>query len=362
MIAVHDLKRHTARMRQPLLDAMTAVFESGWFILGQSVARFEQAFAAYLGAAGVVGVGNGTDALELALRTLGVGAGDQVLVAANAGGYGSTAIRACGAQPVYVDIEEGGYGLCPEAFSRALAARPKAAVVTHLYGRLAAIEPMVAAARDAGVGVIEDCAQAHGARRGVHHAGAFGDLACWSFYPTKNLGAIGDGGAVSSMRADLLDSVRQLRQYGWAHKYHCTRGGGRNSRLDELQAAALSVMLPLLDQDNARRRAIAARYVDEIRHAAIDAPSRQGEHDVVHLYVLRSGARDALAAHLRNLGIGCDVHYPIPDHRQPAWAQPLCSLPRTETLASSVLTLPCHPTLSDEECARVIDACNRFRA
>jgi dTDP-4-amino-4,6-dideoxygalactose transaminase len=218
-------------------------------------------------------------------------------------------------------------------------------------------------ARDAGVALIEDCAQAHGARRGGVYAGAFGDLGCYSFYPTKNLGALGDGGAVISNDGALAGRVRQLRQYGWEAKYHAALAGGRNSRLDEIQAALLAVKLGRLDADNERRRAIARAYAAGIANPAIRAPRRDGSDDVVHLYVLRCARRDALRAHLNAHGIASDVHYPVPDHRQAVdyGDAGAVSLPLTERLAAEILTIPCHPAMDDDEVARVIAACNAFR-
>jgi dTDP-4-amino-4,6-dideoxygalactose transaminase len=236
-------------------------------------------------------------------------------------------------------------------------------IVTHLYGRLAAVEELTRIAHEAGAIVIEDCAQAHGARLAGKHAGTFGDIGCFSFYPTKNLGALGDGGAVITRDTARAERVRQLRQYGWARKYHCEITGGRNSRLDEMQAALLSVKLGWLDRQNGARRLVAQRYHEDIRNPHITVPCRDGESDVAHLYVIRTAHRARLAAHLAAAGVQTDIHYPLPDHRQPIFGDRFASvhLPITETLADEILTLPCHPALSEEEIAHVIDACNRFR-
>jgi dTDP-4-amino-4,6-dideoxygalactose transaminase len=361
-IPVFDLARQLAPQRAALESAVLAVIRSGRFVLGDQVAAFESAFAAYCGAQCAVGVANGTDALELALRSVGVGSGDRVITVANAGGYGTTAIRACGAEPLYVDVDAESMQVDSRYFERAMAAGPRAAIVTHLHGRLADIEALQRVAVARGVPMVEDCAQAHGARLNGKHAGTFGTLGCFSFYPTKNLGALGDGGAVITQNNRLAEHVRSLRQYGWHGKYRVERVGGRNSRLDELQAAVLYHRLAGLDDDNRVRRAVAARYAREIRNPLLWMPVRGGEHDVVHLFVVLTRHRDALVAHLTAHAIGCDVHYPVPDHRQPGWTMPddTPPLPITEQLAQQVLTLPCFAAMTDEEIARVIDTCNYF--
>ena len=364
MLAIHDLKRQQEPLRPEIERALATVVASGRYVLGEQVERFEAEFARYCAVAHAVGVGNGTDALELALRAVGVGPGDRVLAVANAGGYAGAAIAACGARAVYLDVDPDSMLLQPDAVAAALDSPPKALVVTHLYGRLAPAAALARLARAAGVAVIEDCAQAHGARREGICAGGFGDLGCYSFYPTKNLGALGDGGAVVTNDAGLAQRVRRLRQYGWEGKYHVAEAGGRNSRLDELQAAVLRVKLRDLEAGNARRREIARRYGDTMRNPAIVVPRRGAEDDVVHLFVVRCATREALRAHLAARGIGTDVHYPVPDHLQPVAGGEHSGLrlPHTERLAREILTLPCHPALSDEEVARVADACNDFRA
>jgi dTDP-3-amino-2,3,6-trideoxy-4-keto-D-glucose/dTDP-3-amino-3,4,6-trideoxy-alpha-D-glucose/dTDP-2,6-dideoxy-D-kanosamine transaminase len=363
-IPVFDLARQLAPQRGELEAAVLDVIRRGHFVLGHHVAAFEAEFAAYCGAAHAVGMGNGTDALELALRALGVGLGDRVVTTANAGGYGTAAIRACGAVPLYVDVDRRSMQVDIDDFERAMSAGPSAAIVTHLYGRLADVEGLQRVAVGYGVPLVEDCAQAHGARLHGQHAGTFGSIGCFSFYPTKNLGALGDGGATITHDEDLATSLRTLRQYGWRRKYHVERAGGRNSRLDELQAAVLRHRLPALDGDNRRRRAIAERYHRYIENALLEIPVRQGESDVVHLFVVLTRHRDALAAHLAAHNIDSDVHYPVPDHRQPGLplANGVPPLHVTEQLARQVLSLPSFPAMSEEEIVRVIDACNSFAA
>ncbi len=354
MIPVNDLKRQNAPLMASLAAIAGEVIESGWYILGPRVAAFEKAFAAYCGAAECISTGNGTDALELALRACGVGAGDQVAVVANAGGYGAAAVRAAGAEPLFVDVEPEFMLMDARSLEARMTGRTRAVIATHLYGRMADMPRLLAVAAARGAAVIEDCAQAHGAQLAGKRAGAWGAAACFSFYPTKNLGALGDGGAIVTSDAAVAERARRLRQYGWASKYRSTLAGGRNSRLDEMQAALLAVKLPLLDGWNERRRAIARRY-----DQALGASRARDAADVVHLYVLRARDRDAARERLRAAGIGTDVHYPIPDHRQEpargeAWAA--CALPVTEQCCREVLTVPCFPELSEEEAGRVAAA------
>ena len=347
------------------LDATARrVIAGGWYVLGPELEGFEREFAAYCGVAHAVGVASGSDALELALRALGLGPGAAVATVANAGGYATAAILAVGATPRYVDVAAGTGLLDPAALDGILAAGPVAAlIVPHLYGRLAPMTEILARCRPGGVAVIEDCAQAHGARRDGRRAGSFGAVGCFSFYPTKNLGALGDGGALVSDDPVLAGRIRALRQYGWGDKYHVERPGGRNSRLDELQAAFLRLGLPALDGWNRRRRAIADRYRAGIRHPGVACPPPGGEDDVAHLFVLRCAGRDRLAAHLAARGIGCAVHYPVPDHRQPGWREACAGagpLPVTELLAAEILSLPCYPELEDREVEAVINAVNAW--
>lgn len=364
VIPVNSLRRHTSAIEDQLIEAANDVIRSGYFVLGPHVKAFESAFAEYCGVGHCVSVANGTDALELALRALGVGSGDKVAVVANAAMYGTTAVMACGATPVFIDVLADEATMDPERLADALANHSlKAVIVTHLYGRLARIEAIAALCDAHGVALVEDCAQSHGARtpRGTH-AGAFGEVATFSFYPTKNLGALGDGGAAVCRDESLANRLRQLRQYGWSKKYTNELAGGRNSRLDEIQASMLARMLPLLDVWNARRRAIANRYSSEIQSTRLALPPPAGEEYVAHLYVVRTSDRAALQGHLQQLAIQTEVHYPLADHRQPCFQGRFDDtvLPVTEELCESIITLPCFPEMTEEEVQRVIDACNRF--
>ena len=362
-IPLNSLLRHIAPIQDALSAAADRVVRSGYYVLGPHVEAFENAFAAYCGAEHCIGVANGTDALELSLRGVGVLRGDRVAVVANAAMYSTSAVLAIGAEPVFVDVGDDAT-MDPKALSAAIEQTGvRAIVLTHLYGRLADVDAIVEIARTAGASLVEDCAQAHGAKHANGRAaGSFGDAASFSFYPTKNLGALGDGGAVVTRRADVAARVRQLRQYGWGEKYRNEHLGGRNSRLDEMQAAFLNLMLPLLDDWNTRRREIANLYSSGIRNPAITLPPKSGEDSVAHLYVVRCADRERLRSHLQAHGIGTDVHYPLPDYHQPCFEGAYASLhlPNTERDAQSVLSLPCFPELTDAEVEQVVDACNRF--
>lgn len=361
MIALNDLSRHHAPLRAALDAAIARVQDRGHYILGPEVEAFEREFAAYCGAKSCVAVANGTDALELALRALDIGANDEVATVANAGGYASTAIRAVGAKPVYVDIDDATLLLDPSSFEQRITSRTRAVVVTHLYGRVADLDAIGRIATERGLAVIEDCAQAHGARHRAGMAGTLGAIGCFSFYPTKNLGALGDAGALVTSDDALAVKLTLLRTYGWRGKYRVATAGGMNSRMDELQAAVLRVKLPHLETWNRGRQAIAQRYTSAITNAAIALPSAIDGGDVVHLYVIRTHRRDELRAHLAEAGVATDVHYPVPDHRQPPWSAGSPALARTERACAEVLSLPCYPELTDSEIAAVAAACTSWR-
>lgn len=341
-------------------SSIERVLASHHYVLGAEVAAFEREFAAYVGATHCLSLANGTDALELALRAVGVQPGDGVVCAANAGFYGSTALHAIGARPVYADVDAGLMTLTPATVRAALNQGARAVIATHLYGQMAPIEEIVAVAREAGVPVVEDCAQSHGARRAGGQCGTYGDIGCFSFYPTKNLGALGDGGAVVCHDGGLAQKVRQMRQYGWGGKYHVDFQHGRNSRLDEIQAAVLRDKLPHLDAANAQRRAIAATYKREFAGLPMTLPASLDDDYVAHLYVVRLPARDALRHHLTDRGVGCDVHYPVPDHRQKAYGGVAAALPVTEDACATVLTLPCYPGMPAADVQSVVAAVRSF--
>lgn len=357
VVPFNDLRRETAEIRAALDAAAARVLDRGWFLMGEELKAFERAFAAYLGVTHCLGMANGTDALELALRCLGIGAGDRVVVAPNAGMYGTIAVSRVAAEPVFADIDPVSLCMSPQSLE-SVAAGAKAVIVTHLYGQMADIGGLKAVAARHRLRVIEDCAQAHGARHGKALAGSFGDLACFSFYPTKNLGALGDAGGIVTNDPALAETASLLRQYGWkGGKYRVEAQHGRNSRMDELQAAFLSVKLPQLDARNARRKAIWRRYREALS-GRLTLVGRDDEGFVGHLCVLRSPHREALRRMLTERGIATDIHYPIPDHRQPVWRGRFdaISLPHAEQACAEVLTLPCFPEMTDQEVALVADA------
>jgi dTDP-3-amino-2,3,6-trideoxy-4-keto-D-glucose/dTDP-3-amino-3,4,6-trideoxy-alpha-D-glucose/dTDP-2,6-dideoxy-D-kanosamine transaminase len=354
LIPVADPRRGVAALRSELDDAVARVLEGGRYVLGPEHDLFEAELAGYLGAAQCVAVASGTDALELALRAVGCQPGSTIITAANAGFYTSAAARAAGLSVVYADVDPATLALSAATVEPALTPETAAVVVTHLYGLLADVEPIAKLCAARGIALVEDCAQAAGARRDGRAAGTFGDAAAFSFYPTKNLAALGDGGAVVTGRDEVAARVRELRQYGWATKYRVATAGGRNSRLDELQAAFLRVRLRHLDAGNTRRRSIALRYAE-----ALPSLVRLGGEDyVAHLAVALVDDRDVVRARLGGAGVGTDVHYPVPDHRQPVWEDEHADvrLSVTEDAVERVVTLPCFPELTDNEVDRVCEA------
>jgi dTDP-4-amino-4,6-dideoxygalactose transaminase len=359
-VPFNDLSRTPADVLDRLEDAARRVIRSGWYVMGPEHDAFEQELAAYAGGGEAVALGNGTDALEFALAALGVRPGSRVLTAANAGGYTSVAARVLGAVPVYCDVDADTLLMTPATVSAALEsldAPPAAIVVTHLYGAMAPVREIVAFADGLGIPVIEDCAQSFGARVDGRAGGTFGAIATASFYPTKNLGALGDGGAVLTSDPELAATVRRMRQYGWDRKYHVASTRGRNSRMDELQAAMLRVRLPLLDAANERRRDLHAKY----EAATGRMVHRAGESFIAHLAVAAVPDRDGLRRFLDEHGITTDVHYPIPDHWQDfPGGKVEQSLPVTERAAASVLSLPMFPELTDAEADRVAEALREY--
>lgn len=360
MLLINDIGRHAEAVQDIVSEATNRVVASGWYILGKECQGLEAEFASYCGVEHCIGVANGTDAIEIALRTIGIAPGKRVAMVANAGFYAATAALAIGAELVFIDIDPANWLMSLDDLASVLERQPiDCIVVTHLYGLLHDMEAVMALAGRWSIPVVEDCAQAHGAGEPGRRAGSFGQAATFSFYPTKNLGAIGDGGAVVSRDAEIAQRARRLRQYGWSSKYRVETAGARNSRLDEIQAAVLRAKLPRLDAWNRRRREIATRYSQRIRHPRVSTPPSRGSEYVGHLYVVASEDRDALRQHLAAAGIASDIHYPIPDYRQPAIAgRPWRELPVTEDAARQTLTLPCFPELTDAEVDHVVQHVN----
>jgi len=362
-----DVRAINARHADELKAAVARVIDSGNYVLGEEVRAFEREFAQWCGLPHAVGVGNGLDALTLILRaykSLGrLADGDEVIVPGNTFIASFLAITQSGLVPVAVEPDLSTFNLDPTRIEPAIGPRTRAIMPVHLYGQLADMPALLTIARRHELLVIEDAAQAHGATWSGRRAGAFGDAAAFSFFPGKNLGALGDGGAVVTADAEVAGRVAALRNYGSVEKYrHLYQGA--NSRLDEMQAALLRVKLPYVDDDVARRRTIARRYLAGIRHADIGLPAvRSEERHAWHLFVVRSTRRDALQAHLLAHGIHSQIHYPVAPHRQPAYAgADAVSLPLTERLHDEVLSLPIGPTLGDDAVEQVIAACMSFRA
>jgi|WetSurMetagenome_2_1015567.scaffolds.fasta_scaffold193180_2 dTDP-4-amino-4,6-dideoxygalactose transaminase len=358
-----ELKGQYRDSREQILNAAREVFEDGWFILGPRVERFEREFAEYCGVDGAVGVGSGTDALHLALRACGVGPGDEVITVANTFVATVLAVEWVGARPVLVEVRPESGLVDPAAVRAAISSRTRALLPVHLFGQPVDLAPLVDLARQHGLVLIEDACQAHGAEYGGGRVGAFGDVGCFSFYPTKNLGAFGDGGLVVSRSPEILDRVRRLRNYGQTSKYH-HESRGFNTRLDELQAALLSTKLPHLDRWNERRRQIAGRYAAGIANPAVTPLREQpGRRHVYHVFAVRCARRDALAHRLREHGVETLIHYPVPIHLQPAFRDLGLgpgALPETEAFCREVLSLPMYPELEDSQVDAVIRCVNAF--
>jgi aminotransferase EvaB len=341
--------------------AIERVLTNGHYILGPEVEAFEREFAAFHGGGFVVGVANGTEAIELALRAVGVGRGDRVATVANTVSATAAAIEQIGAVPVFVEIDPATMLMSVAELDRALAAAPgkvKAVVPVHLYGQPADMPTIMETAARHRVKVVEDCAQSHGATIHGRKAGTFGDAAAYSFYPTKNLGALGDGGGIFTRDAETAGRLRLLRQYGWKERYVSVIAG-RNSRLDEIQAAVLRVKLQHLDRENAVRAGLAARYFEQLKPAAVELPViAAGVVSAWHQFVIRTPRRDALRAFLAAQAIQCGILYPTALYHQPAYAQPDISFPATERACSQVLCLPVHPALTvgdiDRVCGEII--------
>jgi dTDP-4-amino-4,6-dideoxygalactose transaminase len=352
-----------ASHRAEIDQAIARVLDKGRYILGEEATAFEREFATYIGVHFGIGVGSGTEALHLALRACGIGPGDEVITVSHTAVATVSAIELCGARPVLVDIDPRSLTLDPNQLETAITPATRAIMPVHLYGQSADLEPILSIARQHDVRVIEDCAQAHGAMYRGRHTGAWGDIACFSFYPTKNLGAIGDGGFVATEDAQLAENARLLREYGWRERY-VSDIAGWNTRLDELQAAILRIKLRTLDADNTRRRHLAALYDELLTTSLVALPQAMsyGEH-VYHLYVVQSARRDELQAFLKGRDIGTLIHYPLPVHLQPAYRRRLGdvgSLPETERAANQVLSLPMFPELSEMQVQQVAEAIREF--
>ncbi len=363
-IPFNDFQREPEALIEAQLRAAEAVLRSGWWVLGQQVQAFELAWASHCGTTGAVGVANGLDAIEIGLRSLGIGPGDEVITTALTAYATTLAIQRCGAIPVFADIDPATACLDPASVERCISPDTRAVLVVHLYGRAANLTELQHICSRSELLLLEDCAQAHGAHHAGRPVGSIGSFGAWSFYPTKNLGAIGDAGALTSSDHALLAKAKQLRNYGQSDRYHHDLQG-LNSRLDELQAALLLERLPHLQAWTNRRISIAQRYWLEISHPELELlarPSDRSSH-VHHLFVLRTLRRKELQSHLAESGIKTLIHYPVPCHLQKclgAHRIDTNGLHTTEQHAATCLSLPIHPFLSDQDVDRVTAACNCF--
>jgi dTDP-4-amino-4,6-dideoxygalactose transaminase len=355
-----DLQAASAQVADEVSSRWKTIVDQSDFVLGQEVARFEGEFAEYCACNHAIGVASGLDALKLILRALDIGPGDEVVTAANSFIATALAISSVGATPVLVDMDDRDFLIDVQALEGAVTSRTKAIIPVHLYGQAADMDPILAVARKHGLKVIEDACQAHGALCNGKKCGSIGDAAAFSFYPGKNLGAFGDGGAVTTNDAALAERIRMLRNYGSPRRYHHDELG-ENSRLDTVQAAVLSAKLQHLEEWNMNRRRVAARYAAGLNDVAeVRLPSTNGyaEH-VHHLYVIRTARRDDLMQHLQDRDIGCIIHYPIPIHLQKAYASggwKPGDFPVAEKAANEILSLPLFPTMTDEQVDYVVAA------
>lgn len=358
-----DVGASYRELQEELDDVIGAVLTGGWYVLGEQLAAFEREWAAYCGVAHAVGVSNGLDALKLTLVALGVGPGDEVVVPSHTFVATWLSVTQTGARPVPVEPDEATGNMAPSAIADAITPRTKAIVPVHLYGQPADMSRIMEVADGGGLVVVEDAAQAHGARYRGRRVGGLSRAAAWSFYPGKNLGAFGDGGAVTTNDDELADRLRLLRNYGSVEKYR-HEVAGFNHRLDELQAAVLRVKLRHLDDWNARRGRIAERYLASLDGDVLRPPDVPvWAEPVWHLFVVRTAQREDLREHLARQGVETGIHYPVPPHRQPAYRSDgrIAGQPIAERLADEVLSLPIGPHLRMEDVDRVVEAVNSFR-
>ena len=362
MILCANPKAQYLSYKDEIDTAISRVLEKGWYILGEEVKAFEEEFAKYNDIRHGIGVGSGTEALHLALVTCDVGKGDEVITVSHTAVATVSAIELAGAKPVFVDIEPNFYTIDPAKLGAAITQKTKAIIPVHIYGQPADMDPIVEIAERYSLKVIEDCAQAHGAKYNGKRVGSIGDIGCFSFYPTKNLGALGDGGMVVTNNARLAEKAKLLREYGWTERY-VSHFAGWNTRLDELQAAILRVKLKYLDEDNSKRVRIAELYNKELEVCDIILPKqRKDSAHVYHLYVIRSERRDTLLTFLKGKGIGALIHYPVPVHLQPAYRSlhGCDKLPETEKITKEIISLPIYPELSESDIQTTIKTIRGF--
>jgi dTDP-4-amino-4,6-dideoxygalactose transaminase len=354
-IPVNDLRGAWLASDEAVRAAVERVLASGWYIMGPEHDAFEAELATFLGIQQAIGLASGTDALVLAMLAVGCGSGSEIVVAANAGGYASIAAAMIGTSVVYADVDPTTLLVTRATLEPALGPATRAVVLTHLYGNIADVAGITSLCRGRGIAVVEDCAQSIGGMIDGRRAGTLGDVATFSFYPTKNLGAAGDGGAIATDDPAIADRVRSLRQYGWHPRYVVAEPKGHNSRLDEIQAAILRIGLRRVDDLNERRRAIVRQYAEAITGDGIELVTGAGVPTVAHLAVVRARDRARARAAFAAAGVATDIHYPVPDHRQPGLPAPARStiLSETERAIDEIFTIPCYPSMTEAAVSRV---------
>lgn len=365
MILMNNFQAEPAELIQQEVAAVERVIKSGWYILGNEVGKFESAWANRCGVSYAVGVGNGMDAIEIGLRALNIGHGDEVITTPMTAFATVLAIIRAGATPVLADIDPATALLDPASVERCLSSRTRAMLLVHLYGQVRNMDTWISLCKDAGIHLLEDCAQSHLASWKGKVAGAFGDWGAYSFYPTKNLGTMGDGGAIITNSEELANKARVLRNYGQSQRYHHSELG-LNSRLDEIHAAILTTRLAWFDSFIARRKEIAKAYFNGIKNSLVQlmAEPLDSEGHVYHLFVILCKERERIGNYLRERGVDNLVHYPIPVHQQPPCRSIRCDpegLNCAESHADHCLSIPCHPQMSNDEVNKVIEVINEFK-
>ena len=364
MIFCSNPKAQYISHKKEIDAAISRVLNSGWYILGDEVEKFEKEFASYIGVSHGIGTGSGTEALHASLVACGIGSGDEVITVSHTAVATAAAIVLSGASPRFVDIEPQFYTIDTEKIEMAITPRTKAIIPVHIYGQPADMEPIMELAKEHDLWVIEDCAQAHGAMYKGKRAGSLGDIGCFSFYPTKNLGAIGDGGMVVTNDKKLAKKVSLLREYGWVERY-VSHFAGWNTRLDEIQAAMLRVKLKYLDEDNLKRKQLADNYNSNFSNTSLILPNIRDEAThIYHLYVIQCKRRDELLSFLKEKNIGASIHYPVPIHLQPAYSHigGRGILPETEKTVKDILSLPIYPELKASDISLITNAIKDFES
>jgi dTDP-4-amino-4,6-dideoxygalactose transaminase len=362
MIPVANPALQYSSYKNEIDDAIHRVLDKGWYILGEEVSVFEKAFADYIGVSYGIGVGSGTEAIHLALASCGIGVGDEVITVSQTAVATVAAIKLAGATPILVDIESDYFTMDPNCLEGAITTKTRAIIPVHLYGQPADMDAIMSIASKYHLYVIEDCSQAHGAVYKNRRVGSIGDMGCFSFYPTKNLGALGDAGMIITDNAKLDYKARLLREYGWGEKRFVSQDVGWNSRLDELQAAVLNVKFKYLENDNSARIKIAQKYQNELDNASVILPVvRRNTKHVFHLYVIRVQSRDKFIEFMHTNGIGTAIHYPLPVHHQPAYIESVENLKETDLITGRIVSLPLYPGLNNADVSAVINAVNSFK-